>query len=207
MPWSSFCEYWVLSQLFHSCLSTLLISAEESAIDLYCFAFSLNPQSSKISIKAINIEENGLKREWMYNTDFLENTNLFPNFAIFKNYFKNLKTLSLIRNICLLFVVAVCMSRLKSHHSAVTYIWVWASQVAQWVKSLPAMQKMPEIWVWFLGQEDTPEKGMATHSSILAWRIPGTEESGRLQSIGSKESDRTEVTEQSTAHIWVYTLV
>ena len=49
------------------------------------------------------------------------------------------------------------------------------------VKSLLAMQ---ETWVWFLGQEDTLEKGMATHSSILAWRIPWTEKPDKLQSIG-----------------------
>ena len=52
--------------------------------------------------------------------------------------------------------------------------------VAQKVKNLPAMQ---ETWVRSLGQEDPLEKGMATHSSILAWRIPWTEETGRLQSI------------------------
>ena len=50
---------------------------------------------------------------------------------------------------------------------------------------------MRETWVWSLGQEDPLEKGMATHSSILAWRIPWTEEPGRLQR-GSKESDTTE---------------
>ena len=49
--------------------------------------------------------------------------------------------------------------------------------MAQTVKNLRAMQ---EIWVQFLGQEDPLEKGMATHSSILAWRIPWTEETGRL---------------------------
>ena len=43
------------------------------------------------------------------------------------------------------------------------------------VKNLPAMQEMLEIWVQPLGQEDPLEKGMATHSSILAWRIPWTE--------------------------------
>ena len=43
---------------------------------------------------------------------------------------------------------------------------------------------MQEIWVRFLGWEDPPEKGMATHSSILAWIIPCTEEPGRLQSMG-----------------------
>ena len=52
-----------------------------------------------------------------------------------------------------------------------------ASLVAQSVKSLPAMQ---ETQVQFLGQEDALEKGMATHSSILVWRIPGTEEPGGL---------------------------
>ena len=57
----------------------------------------------------------------------------------------------------------------------------WASLVAQVVKNLPAMQ---ETWVWFLGQEDPLEEGMATLSSIPAWRIPWTEEPGRLQCIG-----------------------
>ena len=57
-----------------------------------------------------------------------------------------------------------------------------ASLVAQVVKYLPAMQ---ETQVQFLGQEDPLQKGMATHSSILAWRIPWTEEPGGLQSVGS----------------------
>ena len=57
------------------------------------------------------------------------------------------------------------------------------SLVAQRLKHLPAMQ---ETWVQSLGQEDPPEKEMATHSSILAWRIPWTEEPGRLQSMGSQ---------------------
>ena len=50
-------------------------------------------------------------------------------------------------------------------------------------KNLPAMW---ETWVHFLGWEDPLEKGMATRSSILAWEIPWTEESGKLQSIGSQ---------------------
>ena len=53
--------------------------------------------------------------------------------------------------------------------------------VAQTVKNLPAMQ---ETWVWSLGQEEPLEKEMATHNSILAWKIPWTEELGRLQSTG-----------------------
>ena len=55
--------------------------------------------------------------------------------------------------------------------------------VVQVVKTLPAM---PETWVQSLGQEDPLEKGMATHSSILSWRIPWTEEPGKLQSMGSQ---------------------
>ena len=54
------------------------------------------------------------------------------------------------------------------------------------VKNPPAMR---ETWVQSLGQEDPLEKEMATHSSILAWRIPWTENPGRLQSMGCKESD------------------
>ena len=57
------------------------------------------------------------------------------------------------------------------------------SLVAQMVKNLPAMQ---ETWVQSLGQDDSLEKKMATHSSILAGRIPWTEEPGRLQSMGSQ---------------------
>ena len=60
-------------------------------------------------------------------------------------------------------------------------MYKWASQVAQMIKNLPAMQK---TWVQFLGQEDPLEKGMATLSSILAWRIPWTEEPSGIQSTG-----------------------
>ena len=58
-----------------------------------------------------------------------------------------------------------------------------ASLVVQLVKNLPAMQEMR---VRFLDQEDPLEKEMETHSSILAWRIPWTEEAGGLQSMGSQ---------------------
>ena len=57
------------------------------------------------------------------------------------------------------------------------------SLVAQTVKNLPAVR---ETWVPSLGREDPLEEGMATHSSILAWRIPWTEEPGGLQSMGSQ---------------------
>ena len=56
-----------------------------------------------------------------------------------------------------------------------------ASPVAQMVKNLPAIQ---ETWVRFLGREDPLEEGTATHSGILSWRIPWTEEPGGLQSMG-----------------------
>ena len=51
------------------------------------------------------------------------------------------------------------------------------------VKNQPAIQKLQEMQIHSLGQEDPLEKGMATHSSILAWRIPWTEEPGRLDAI------------------------
>ena len=57
--------------------------------------------------------------------------------------------------------------------------------MAQSVKILPAMQENP-TWVQSLGREDPLEKEMATHSSILAWEIPWTEEPGGLQSMGSQ---------------------
>ena len=61
-------------------------------------------------------------------------------------------------------------------------IKLWAFLVAQMAKDLPAM----ETWVQFLGWEDPLEKAMAPHSSTLAWKMPRTEESGRLQSMGSR---------------------
>ena len=65
----------------------------------------------------------------------------------------------------------------------------WASLEAQRLKRLPAMK---ETWVRSLGRKDPLEKEMATHSSILAWRIPWTEELGGLQSMGHRELDMTE---------------
>ena len=67
---------------------------------------------------------------------------------------------------------------------------LWGSLLAQTVKSLPAVR---ETWARSLGGEDPLEKEMATHSNILAWRIPWTEEPGRLWSMGS----------QRVGHDWV----
>ena len=61
-------------------------------------------------------------------------------------------------------------------------IYPLSSQGSPWSGSA-----RPETWVWSLGREDPLEEGMATHSSILAWRIPWTEEPGRLQSMGSQK--------------------
>ena len=70
----------------------------------------------------------------------------------------------------------------------------WGFPGGSAVKNLPAMQETQETWVRSLGQEDPLEEGMATHSSILAWKIPWTEAPGGLQSMSHKELDTTEAT-------------
>ena len=77
-----------------------------------------------------------------------------------------------------------------------------ASQVVLVVKNPPANAGDIETLVWSLGGEDPLEKGMATHSIFLAWRIPWTEEPGGLQSIGRKEVDMTKATEHSAVLRW-----
>ena len=72
-------------------------------------------------------------------------------------------------------------------------VMIRASLVKLRVKRLPAMR---ETQVRFLGWEDLPEKEMATHSSIIAWRIPQTEEPGRLRSMGL----------QRAGHYWATSL-
>ena len=58
--------------------------------------------------------------------------------------------------------------------------------MAQAVKNLPAMQETQKMWVQSLGGEDLVEEEMATHSNILAWKTPWTEEPGGVQSMGSE---------------------
>ena len=77
---------------------------------------------------------------------------------------------------------------LKPRYICVSLNILGAYLVTQWVKNLPTMQ---ETWVQSPGREDPLEKEMATHSIILAWRIPWTEEPGGLQSLGLQESDTT----------------
>ena len=67
--------------------------------------------------------------------------------------------------------------------------------MSQMVKNLPAMQ---ETWVQFLGQKDPLQKGMATHSGILAWRVSWTEEPNGLQSMGSQSQTRLSNTHTHT---------
>ena len=66
-----------------------------------------------------------------------------------------------------------------------------AFQVTQWLRICLPMQETKESQVRSLGWEDPLEEEMANHCSILAWRIPWTEEPGRLQSMGSQKSDTT----------------
>ena len=84
-------------------------------------------------------------------------------------------------------------------------IFHWSSLVAQMVKNPPAMQ---ETWVQSSGREDPLEKGMATHSCILAWRIPWTEEPGGLHTVHGVAkswtwlSDFNSLTQYSI--LWIY---
>ena len=78
---------------------------------------------------------------------------------------------------CIVQGVEKSQTQLSDFHFTSLHYITMASLVAQQVKNLPAMQ---ETWVRSLGWEDPLEKGTATHSSILAWRIPQTEEPGGL---------------------------
>ena len=69
--------------------------------------------------------------------------------------------------------------------------------MAQWVKNPPAMKETQKMWVQSLGREDPLEDERATHSSILAWEIPWTEVSGRLQPKGLQRIRHSWVTKHS----------
>ena len=71
---------------------------------------------------------------------------------------------------------------------------IWDSLMAQWVKDLPAMQETQETLVWSLGWDDPLEEEMATHSSILAWKIPWTE---GLTGIGQRVTEELDVTKHT----------
>ena len=90
-------------------------------------------------------------------------------------------------------IINVSIPKMLHWNFSVNFNKNGASLVAQRLKRLPAMQ---ETWVWPLGREDPLEKDMASHSSILAWRIPWRDEPGRLQSMGS----------QTVGHNWAISL-
>ena len=92
---------------------------------------------------------------------------------------KSLNSVSILIAYCVCVCICVCVhaSSKRIHKRNIS----GASLVAQMVKNMPGMQ---ENWVRSLSQEDPLKKGMATHSSTLDWRIPWTEDSGGLQSIG-----------------------
>ena len=85
---------------------------------------------------------------------------------------------------------------MKSNLDIQTIIPYFLTTVGSVVKNLPAKQKMQETQIQSLCREDPLEKEMPTHSSILAWEIPWTEELGRLQSMGSQKSQHDLATEQ-----------
>ena len=89
--------------------------------------------------------------------------------------------------------------RIKKPQDSISLKRVRASLVAQMVKNLPATQK---TWVWSLAQKNPLEKRMATHSSILAWIIPWTEEAGGLQSIRLWRVGHDWATNTFSLHYW-----
>ena len=94
------------------------------------------------------------------------------------------------------------LSEQQSRREDFKYVIIyWTSLVAQTVKRLSIMR---ETWVWSLGREDPLEKEMTTHSSTLAWKMPWTEEPGRLQSMGLWRVRHTWVT---WLHFTVFTVI
>ena len=104
------------------------------------------------------------------------------NFKLFFNVDHFLKLLNDLLQYLFCLCVCVCLVSFLFGRGGVAKS-CWTSLVAQMVKHLPTM---PETQVQSLGREDPLEKEMATHSSLLAWRIPWTEEPGGLQSMGSQ---------------------
>ena len=100
---------------------------------------------------------------------------------------------------CLKFALKSIIESWKDDHTKYAmYICILASLVVQTVKNLPVMW---ETWVWSLGWQDSLEKGMATHSSILAWRIPVVEETGGIQSTGLQRAGHDWATKYTYMYI------
>ena len=75
--------------------------------------------------------------------------------------------------------------------------------MAQWVKNPPAMQEIQEMWVWSIGREDPPEEEIATHASILAWKIPWKGEHDGLQSRGSQRVGH-DWASKASKHVYIF---
>ena len=90
---------------------------------------------------------------------------------------------------------------LKKHSNK----YIGTSQVVQWQRICLPTKETQETWVWSLSGEEPLQKEMATHSSILAWRIPWTEEPSRLQSMGSQRVGHYWANECSHAHTHTHT--
>ena len=80
-----------------------------------------------------------------------------------------------------MYIQIICKTNIYVYIHICIYV---VSLMVEQLKNPSVMQESPETWVWSLGQEDSLEKKMATHSSILAWKIPWTEEPGGLQYMG-----------------------
>ena len=87
------------------------------------------------------------------------------------------------------------------HTYMYTYIHIHKYKIPLVTQRLKSLPEMRETWVWSLGWEDSLKKGMATHSSILVWRIPWMEEPGGLQSMGSQRVGRNWMTSLSLSSI------
>ena len=101
---------------------------------------------------------------------------------------------------CIVHGVAKSQTQLNDFH----FCFILASQVALVVKNPPARQKTQEMQVGFLDQEDPLEPEMATHSSILVWEIPWTEELEGYSPYCQKELDTTEVLNTHAPINWIY---
>ena len=112
---------------------------------------------------------------------------------VFRCYLYYKQTRKESKEFCNPTIVMFSVSLQRKTSFRVVYAHHQASLVTHMVKNLPAIQ---ETGVQSLDREDPLEKGMATHSSVLAWRIPWTEGSGRLQSIELQRA----MTEQPTLH-------
>ena len=117
------------------------------------------------------------------------------------NLFDSLSVIYVYDGCIYIYINSPCYTHTHTYIYMYIYVFICASLVTQIVKNLPAMQ---EIQVLSPSLGRPPEEEMAMHSSLLAWRIPWTEEPGGLQSMGCKELDTTE---QLTLMIYASSLI